>query len=365
MASDFFPFVTSIVGGFQQNANIDKQIEANRYENQQNRFYNLNLAKMQNQWNLEQWQRENAYNTPSAVMSRLSTAGLNPDLAYSQGGAFTPAASSPEMTAGSPSQPADVSGISSKKTYGEMFSQALQMNIAQKQAENIGADTGKKKQETQNLKVENGILSAKALVDSASAESVIEYNKARVYVAHNTADLTHSQAEYYASLINKVSAETENLYKERDRIVAQTSELNERVVQMKFDRYLRSKEFQLACANLAQQIKESDSRIAVNVQDVKASVAMTMAQVLNLNVDSKLKIQQRRNMSLQEIGIEIQNDFASFNFDQAKKWSDKQNSAEIANKWMTGIGIALGGFSSAFKSLLSGASPVKIAGFGR
>lgn len=367
MASAILPFLGSVVGGFQQSANIDKQIAANKAENRDTRLYNLNLAKMQNQWNLDQWRRENEYNSPSAVAARMKAAGLNPDLAYSQGGMFQPSATSPELTSGSPSTPADVSGVASKKTYGQMFQEAVQIGLAQKQAENLGSQTDKNKAETENLKVENNILSADALVKAASAESVIEYNKAKVYVAHNTADMLHNQSEYYAGLLNKVAAETENLYKERDKIVAQTSELNERVVQMKFDRYIRSREFELTCRNIEQQIKESDSRIAVNYQDVKSSVAMTMAQVLNLNADSRLKIQQRRNASLQELGIEINNEFASFNFDQAKKWSDKQNRAEVANKWMTGIGLALGGFSSAVKGVVSAAvpGPVKVAGFGR
>ena len=367
MAGAFLPFLGSVLGGFQQSANIDKQIAANKAENRDTRLYNLNLAKMQNQWNIDQWNRENEYNSPSAVAARMEAAGLNRDLAYSQGGMFQASASSPQLTSGEPATAADVSGISSKKTYGQMFQEAVQIGLAQKQAENIGANTDKTKAETDNLKVENNILSADALVKAASAESVIEYNKAKVYVAHNTADMLHNQSEYYAGMLNKIAAETENLYKERDKIVAQTSELRENVVQMRFDRYIRSREFELACRNLEQQIKESGSRIAVNYQDVKASVALTMAQVLNLNTDSGLKIQQRRNASLQELGIEINNDFASFNFDQAKKWSDKQNRAEVANKWMTGIGIALGGFSSAVKGVVSAAmpSPVKISGFGR
>lgn len=356
---------SSLIGGYQQNQNINKQIEANKEENQRNRDWNLNLAKMQNRWSIDQWNRENAYNTPAAQKSRMLAAGLNPDLAYSQGGSFVPAAASPEMTAGSPSAPADVSGISSKKTFGQMFSDALQMSLASAQTENIGADTGKKKQETRNLVVENGILSADSLVKAASAESVIEYNKAKVYVAHNTADMLHSQSEYYAGKLNEIAASTDKLYAERDKLVAQLAEIDTNVVQKKFDMYMRSREFENACRKLEQDIRESDSRIAVNYQDVRSSVAMTMAQVLNLNVDSKLKIQQRKNLLSEQIGIEVANDQATFNFDQAKKWSDKQNRAEIANKWMTGIGIALGGFSSAIKSVLSGASPVKIAGFGR
>lgn len=56
---------------------------------------NLKLAKYQNQWNLEQWNRENAYNDPSSQMSRLKQAGLNPNLVYGSG-AQTTAASSPK-----------------------------------------------------------------------------------------------------------------------------------------------------------------------------------------------------------------------------------------------------------------------------
>jgi hypothetical protein len=213
MAASFLPFLGSVVGGFQQSANIDKQIAANKAENRDTRLYNLNLAKMQNQWNLDQWRRENEYNSPSAVAARMKAAGLNPDLAYSQGGMFQPSATSPELSSGAPATPADVSGIAGKKTYGQMFQEAVQIGLAQKQADNIGADTEKKKAETDNLKVENNILSADALVKAASAESVIEYNKAKVYVAHNTADMLHNQSEYYAGMLNKVAAETENLYR--------------------------------------------------------------------------------------------------------------------------------------------------------
>ena len=46
---------------------------------------------------LEQWQRENAYNTPSAQIARLKAAGLNPALIYGNGGIENTAATSPEL----------------------------------------------------------------------------------------------------------------------------------------------------------------------------------------------------------------------------------------------------------------------------
>lgn len=45
----------------------------------------MELAKYQNQWNLEQWNRQNEYNSPKAQMARYQEAGLNPALMYSQG----------------------------------------------------------------------------------------------------------------------------------------------------------------------------------------------------------------------------------------------------------------------------------------
>lgn len=58
--------------------------EANLQMNSDNNFTNRMLADKQNQWNLDQWYRENEYNTPSAQMSRYSAAGINPYMALSQ-----------------------------------------------------------------------------------------------------------------------------------------------------------------------------------------------------------------------------------------------------------------------------------------
>lgn len=51
-----------------------RNLQAVRETNQAN----LELAKMQNDWNIDQWNRENAYNSPSAKLMRMQEAGLNP-----------------------------------------------------------------------------------------------------------------------------------------------------------------------------------------------------------------------------------------------------------------------------------------------
>lgn len=46
---------------------------------------NERMQHEQNKWNLEQWNRNNVYNSPAAQMQRFKAAGLNPDLMYQQG----------------------------------------------------------------------------------------------------------------------------------------------------------------------------------------------------------------------------------------------------------------------------------------
>lgn len=67
-------------------------IQMAREANQANR----DIAREQNEWNLMMWQMQNAYNDPSAQMARLKAAGINPALAYAQGGMMNEAAPAQE-----------------------------------------------------------------------------------------------------------------------------------------------------------------------------------------------------------------------------------------------------------------------------
>lgn len=70
---------------------------AKRAQRRQNK-YNTQAAELEYQRNLEQWSRENDYNSPSKQMERLTQAGINPVLAYQSAGTTT-AASSPQFEA--------------------------------------------------------------------------------------------------------------------------------------------------------------------------------------------------------------------------------------------------------------------------
>lgn len=150
----------SLLGGLfgnkSQSKNIDKQIQAQQEENKKNREYNLMLAQMQNQWNQEQWERENDYNSPEAQMERLKKAGLNPDLMMSQG-AHNLAASSPMMTSGAPSQSADMTALGQKPTLGQAIQTALRDSMIGAQIDNIKAQTEKTRSETEGQDMANDV----------------------------------------------------------------------------------------------------------------------------------------------------------------------------------------------------------------
>lgn len=93
----------AIIGGL--GSVIGSAIGAN--SQRQANIQNMELAKYQNNWqtaenekayarSLEMWNLQNAYNSPTAQMSRLRQAGLNPNLVYGNGVTGNSAGSAPQ-----------------------------------------------------------------------------------------------------------------------------------------------------------------------------------------------------------------------------------------------------------------------------
>lgn len=66
--------VGGLFGSSSAKAAAKAQLQAVRETNEAN----ARLAQKQNEWNLEQWNRENAYNTPESQRARYEAAGINP-----------------------------------------------------------------------------------------------------------------------------------------------------------------------------------------------------------------------------------------------------------------------------------------------
>lgn len=109
---------------------------------------NEDMQRRQNAWNLEQWNRNNAYNHPAAQMQRLKAAGLNPDLMYGQnaGGAM-----------GNSSSPAQGSNPIPKQPFQMQLDPLMLAQIKNIEADTElkNADSTQKAAQTQSINYDN------------------------------------------------------------------------------------------------------------------------------------------------------------------------------------------------------------------
>lgn len=98
-------------------------------------------AEKANQWNIEQWERENLYNSPMQQMQRIEQAGLNPNLMYGQGNPGSAGSLRSEMP--SSVAPARVSNslqflgnslVPAISMYQDLQNRQAQLSVQQKQA---------------------------------------------------------------------------------------------------------------------------------------------------------------------------------------------------------------------------------------
>lgn len=254
--------IASFVGNIANNANINHQVSEQRKENQANRDWNLNLAKQQNQWNIEQWNRENEYNSPSAQMARYKSAGLNPDLIYGQQNL---SAASPEMTAGDGSQPTDVSNLANKRTMLDMVSASLDNRIKYEQLQGL-------KKDNKSKDYDNDLLARK--VDTERALSYLVGDPLSLETSDLASKLPFRAYQQYLSL---VSAATDQTNKVAD------NELKLRDLALKkLDIAFKEKSNQILLDDLAEKLK-------ITKAEAKYYTETVALRIHGLEMDNKLK----------------------------------------------------------------------------
>lgn len=369
----------NVVGNIQSSGNIDKQIAAAREENEKARAFNKAMAEQANQWSIDQWNRENAYNSPAAIRQRLSEGGVNADLFYGQG-AQNLASSSPSVTPVAGAVPTDVSSLGQKPTVGDITNNVVNQALASAQIRKLDAEKGKTKQETENLKVEGKILSADALTRAAQNEQALEIGRSTIYVNRSIGKLNHKEAELASARITETAANANLLYDKANEVKANIKNINANTAATRFGMMMRSKEFRQRVAEFQEQVRVNDSTIRLNYEQAATYLATRAATVLNINADTTLKaagiktqyasraeMRARTDMygKLDRL-ISIQGDQAAFNLDSDKTYKNLERGVNL----VTGVIDSVSGVIGSAGSFISGTGiglpkPVGVKGLRR
>lgn len=352
--------VGNIVGTISNNKNIKRQIAAQREENEKNRAWNQAQAERANQWSIDQWNRENAYNTPYEQMARMRSAGLNPDMMYQNGSSANVASSSPSVTPTAPSDPINTSNLANLQTVGDVMNNTLASTLAASQIKKTEAEANKTGAETNNVIIEGQILSADALVRAAQNEQSLLIGQSQIYVNHSVASLNHAEQEHISAKITNLAASTEEMYQRAKVAQATIKNVNANTAATRFSMMMKAKEFRLEVQKVQQSIKESNSRIRLNDEQVSDWLATRAARVLGLNSQSALNASnvatnytKRENIRAQTGMYEqldklvgIQADQAAFNLDSDETFKDIERSVAIGESVTRSIGNIVDSASS-------------------
>lgn len=271
-----WPAIAAIAGNIASNANINNQIASQKQENQRNRDYNLNLAKMQNQWNIEQWNRENAYNSPAAQMARYKSAGLNPDLIYGQQNL---AAASPEMTAGEASQPTDVSNLANKRTIGDMVSQAASTRLTNAQAKLAESQANKTDSETEGQGYQNEILKSDAAFRDALNSGTVSLNNISLRVSEKGMQLTDEQ-------ITQVRKQCSQIDQSIEQSRAAVDEIRQKISNLKTDQAISRLRYIMDAKIGEATIKKLASEYNLNYIQAKKIVDLLPYEISNIKAST-------------------------------------------------------------------------------
>lgn len=234
--------------------------------------YNENQMRYQNQLNIAQWNRENAYNTPKAQMQRFADAGLNPNLVYGgvqQGGSLS--ATSPSMQTNQAASNVDLVG-------------AMQQDrLVSAQIDNIRADTELKQTGSDYNQGLTSRIQTLMKVDEETAKNLAQSTRFLVQQGDKiNAEIIEIGEKVKLLSVEEKQKNLENLF------LSET--FNDRVRQTASEANISEDTAYIIHATMAEEImqaklenKEILSRINLNNQEAKQAREIAKDYAQNLN----------------------------------------------------------------------------------
>lgn len=271
--------ISSLVSGLGNGA----QIKAQAKENQKNREYNLMLARLRNQWSLEQWQRENDYNSPSAQMARYRAAGLNPDLIYNQ---QNTSAASPELTSGEPAAVQDMSPMGEMyRSFGNFMQNYYSLEQQRAAVKSLDANARKSEEERQGIELDN-ILKKETLPNNIRLSGI-------------TVEGAQVLNELNKEKRNEIVAKIPNIVQNTKESQARVEYLNSLVSKIDFDKQQDAKRLILETLRNSAEIKKLQSETKLNENTLMEAISTFSFRLVGLTTaneklsnEAKLLVEQ-------------------------------------------------------------------------
>lgn len=259
---------------------------------------NQKLSEYQYQKNLEQWYRENEYQSPKEFIKRLKEAGLSPNLAYGQ--ISNASATSPQFQS-IPYQAAraEAPRIQPYLQGGELISRAVQQaseqfykkELVKYQAEKAKADAEKSGVQTDNIRLE--YQKEKELYDNGIWQQSIDY------------------------ALGTQRRQNENLDARTQEILNNMRRVNKEIIKMDKDMKLTDAEI----AFKEEQLNYLNKQIYVMLEENKRAWKLTNAQVKQIGALAGYYIASTKQINelTPELVLKLKQEIENLNWDEVLK----------------------------------------------
>lgn len=284
------------------------------------RQYDERIRNQEWSRSLEQWNRENAYNDPSAVTQRMKDAGINPALAYMNGASFAPAATSPDV------------GEVRSKGFGLQSDPMMiaSLEVARAQADNLRADAEQKRsqvpvneQTVANLQkqVEEMNEHMKVLQSQAAElDTRVGLNKSQqgyyMQLSNQTYEATRRLKATYDDFIAEVRAGREikeaqarqivaELKARRDALIAQATYYNAHANLTDSQKALIDKQIETYNQEFTKRMHEADARIADYYSQGGRRLVQNMKDATDMLVKPIELMQEQSNLFIRALDAAV------------------------------------------------------------
>ena len=247
-------------------------------QNAKNRKWQSKENQKARDYNTEMWEKNNEYNDPTQQMARLKNAGINPHLAYSQGG-VTNTSSSPASS--------NASSMPEGRAPQIDTNALLNARLVGEQINNIKADTAKKQAEAQNIGTDtegktlaNGITTKVLENWNNTYEADMNFKKSSTSVNYSNIQVNDKKIEVSDMDIKRTTQEITNMISQNEKLGAEIDEI-------------------VARKNYNEQ----------QTKNLVATIGLIKAQIDNYNAQSSLSRETAKNQKY--IRSNIQSDTAN------------------------------------------------------